>query len=130
MQSIPAGTTVPLTPDSITADTLGDGWVVILLKPDGSDDHFVGLAGGGNGPPQWAVYTQDSPNIRIYAPASTPASKFRAVAKQVVGGSVTGSMYNVAFTVIPAPTPVIPVPSLTATPALPGNVPSIILAGF
>jgi len=114
MQTIQAGTTASLTPDSVLTDTLGDGWIVILEKSDGSDDHTVGTSGGGNGPPQWAVYTQDSPNIRIYVPTTALAGNYRAVAKQVVGGSPTGKMYNVVFSVTTAP--------ITAAPTLAASV--------
>ena len=122
MQSIQAGTTATLVPDFISPDTLGDGWVVILEKPDGSDDHIVALAGGGNGPPQWAVYSADSPNLNIYVPTATPSGNYRVAAAQVVGGSRTGKMYNVVFSVTPAAiAPVASAPILAAS-VQPGGV--------
>ena len=122
MQSIQAGTTATLVPDTIIPDTLGNGWVVILEKSDGTDDHTVGQSSGGNGPPQWAVYTQDSPNISIYVPTATPAGTYRAVSKHIVNGSPSGNMYNVVFSVTPAAiAPVATAPVLAAS-VQPGGV--------
>ena len=121
MQSIQAGTTATLVPDSITPDTLGQGYVVEQENSDGTET-LVAIAGGQqNG---WNVQAVDSPNITITVPANAAGGTYRAVSKHIANGSPTGNMYNLLFTVIPA---AVPPPTLTAQAKPLGGVPSILL---